>query len=107
MYIRSTGSSGTSSINFDIYDSTGLFVDTLFSTSTLSVSGNSGTNVMVGQQDVNTTPVNIALNIGGHTVDYGTLNLTTLLAGYVLVPRIETNGVDAFNMTFNLKLQEL
>jgi hypothetical protein len=107
MYIRSTGSSSASAINFDVYDSTGVFVNSLFDLQTLTISGNNGVNVMVGKQDVNLTPSNIALNTSGHTVDYGTLNLTTLLAGYTLVPQIEANGLNAFNMTFNLKLQEL
>jgi len=107
MYIRSTGSSGTSSLNCAVYTSSGTLVGDLFSSGSLSISGNSGTNVIVGKQDVNGTEAFIDFNTGGHTVDNGSLNITTLLEGYVLVPYIEDNAVSAYNMTFNLKLQEL
>jgi len=107
MYIRNTGTSGESSFNCKVYDSTGSLVGDLFSAGSLAISGNNGTNVVVGKQDINGTPAFINFNTGGHTTDSGSLNITTLLAGYVLVPYIESNGTSAYNMTFNLKLQEI
>ena len=108
--IRAAGSSGTSSFNVAVYDSAGAFVNNLFGSgaNALSVSGNSGTNVVIGKNGVNTgSPSNISTNTAGHTVFLGALNLTTLLAGYVLVPYIVDNAVDAYNMNFNLRCKEL
>ena len=96
MAIRSTGSSGTNSFNVAVYDSAGAFVNNLFGSggNALSVTGSNGTNVIVG-----------------HTAFSGTLNLgttvTPLLAGYVLVPYIVSNGVSALNLNFSTRIKEI
>lgn len=110
MAIRDTGSSGTNSFNIAVYDNTGAFVNNLFGSggNALQISGNNGQNVLAGRKDLTTvTPGNILINTAGHTIQQGNLQLTTLLAGYVLVPFIVSNGKTAINMQFKLRLKEL
>lgn len=109
-----SGTSGTSSFNIAVYDSSGSFVNNLFGSggNALSISGGNGTNVIVGKNGVDTaTPTNFAVNTSGHTVYHGNLNLGTeispLLAGYVLVPYIVSHGTKAYNMNFSLRCKEL
>lgn len=109
-----TGSSGTNSFNIAVYDNTGAFVNNLFGSggNALSVSGSNGTTVVIGKNKVDTaTPQNVTVNTAGHTTFLGGLNLGTeanpLLAGYVLVPYIIDNGLDAYNMNFSLRCKEL
>lgn len=109
-----SGKSGTSSFNIAVYNSSGGFVNNLFGSggNALSISGSNGTNVIVGKNGVDTaTPSNFAVNTAGHTVFHGNLNLGTevspLLAGYVLVPFIVSNGDEAYNMNFSLRCKEL
>lgn len=105
--IQFTGISGTSGFNIGVYDETGAFVNDLFVTP-ISISGNSGTRVLIGQKNVDTlAPANITINNAGHTVVIPVLNLTTLLAGYMLVPRITGFAQRARNMHFKLRLKEL
>jgi hypothetical protein len=104
--VRASGSSGTSAFNVAVYDNTGGFVNNLFS-SPISISGSSGTNVLIGKKDVDGTPSNFSVNAGGHTTNYGTLTMTEFLSGYVLVPFIVSNGASAYNIFFNIKLKEL
>lgn len=109
--IRSTGSSGTTQFNLAVYDSLGVFVNNLFSTAP-SISGNNGVNVVIGREGLTTlSPSAFATNTGGHTIDQGTLSLgitsAELLAGYILVPFIVSNAEWAYNLTFNLRLEEL
>jgi hypothetical protein len=108
MAIRGTGSSGTNSFNIAVYDDLGAFVGNLFNAGggALSVSGNNGTNVVIGKKGVDETPSNISVNTGGHSVTHGVLNITTLLAGYVLVPFVVSSGVGAIHLNFNLKCRE-
>jgi hypothetical protein len=106
MSVRASGSSGTSAFNVAVYDNTGGFVNNLFS-SPISISGSSGTNVLIGKKDVDGTPSNFSVNAGGHTTNYGTLTMTEFLSGYVLVPFIVSNGASAYNIFFNIKLKEL
>lgn len=110
MSIRSTGTSGTNSFNVAVYDNTGAFVGNLFGSggNALSVTGSNGTNVIVGKNGVDTlTPTNILINTSGHTAFTGTLNITQLEAGYVLVPYIVSNGVKALNLNFSLRCKEV
>lgn len=109
MAVQFTGNSGTSRFNAAIYDSAGGFVNNLFgaTASGLTISGNNGTNIVVGKKNISTAPVNISGNIAGHTVQYGNLNVTTLLAGYIVVPFIEGNANRARHLTFSMKLKEI
>lgn len=109
-----SGSSGTSSFNVAVYDNTGAFVNTLFGSggNALSISGSNGTNVVIGKNKVETnSPQNFTVNTAGHTVFLGGLNLGTvanpLLAGYVLVPYVVSNGNNAYNMNLRLRCKEL
>jgi hypothetical protein len=108
--LRKAGTSSTSAFNVAVYDSAGSFVNNLFGTggNALSISGNNGTNVVVGKKGLDTvTPSNILINNAGHTVFPGNLNLTTLLAGYVLVPFVVSNATNAYNLNFKLRLKEI
>lgn len=108
--IRKTGTANTSAFNIAVYDNTGAFVNNLFGTggNALSISGNNGTNVLIGKKGVDTvTPSNILINNAGHTVFNGNLNITSLLAGYMLVPFIVSNARDAYNLHFKMRLKEL
>ena len=107
MYIRDTGSSGTSSMNANVHSSNGTLLGTLFGANSLSMSGSNGQDVLLGVEDVDTIPVNFDANTTAHTIGYGTLNFPTFDAGDYIVPFIEGGGKDAFNLTFNLKIQEL
>ena len=108
--IHKTGTAGVTSFNVNVYDNTGAFVNTLFGSggNALSISGSNGTNVVVGKQRLDTaSPANILVNTAGHSVFTGNLNLTTLLAGYVLVPYIVSHGTDTLNLNFGLRCKEL
>lgn len=105
--IATTGTSGTSAFNCRVYDAGGTFLNNLFGSSTLSISGNSGTSVIIGKKSIETTPTTFTNGkTGGHTISYGTLNFTVLPAGYTLEPFIENNASGAFNLMFNIKLKE-
>jgi len=108
--MHKSGSGGTNSFNVAVYDATGAFVNNLFGSggNALAVSSSNGTNVVVGKNGVDTaTPSNVLVNTAGHTFFTGTLNITTLLAGYVLVPFIVSSGDDALNGNFSLRCKEL
>ena len=107
--LRRAGSGGTSSFNVAVYDDQGAFINNLFGSgaNALSISGNNGTNVLIGKKDVDTvSPSNILINNSGHTVYTGNLNLTTLAAGSILVPYIVSNATNAHNLHFRLRLKE-
>lgn len=105
MSIRSTGSVGSNAFNVAMYNSSGTFVGNLFTTA-ISMSGSNGTNVLAGKKNIQSSPTNFDINKGVHTIVYGTLSLTTIPAGYMLVPFIVDSAVSAYNLFFNLKLQE-
>lgn len=106
--LHRTGSSGTTDLNVAIYDSAGSFVTNLFGSgaNALSVTGSNGINTVIGKNGVDTaTPTNILTNTAGHTVFTGTPNITTLLAGYVLIPFVNSGAVDALNANLSLRLK--
>jgi hypothetical protein len=110
--LRKTGSQDTTIFNCKVYDSTGAFVGNLFGSggNALSISGSSGTDVIVGKKEVDTiTPTNVSVNTAGHTVFNGNVNILdkTLLAGYYLVPFLEEAALDAYHLNFDLRLKEL
>tara|TARA_R110000868_G_C10972634_1_gene770650 strand:+ start:30871 stop:31446 length:576 start_codon:yes stop_codon:yes gene_type:complete len=108
--LRSSGASGINSFNVAVYDSTGAFINNLFGSgaNALQISGSNGTNVVVGRKDLDqVSPSNILINNGGHTVQVGALNLTTIPAGSMLVPFVVSNGSNAINLHFKLRLKEL
>ncbi len=104
-----SGSSGTNSFNVAIYDNGGAFVDNLFGTTTsrLLISGSNGTRIVVGvDRNDQKNIVNFNTNTAGHTFQYGDLNLTTLLPGYILVPFVENGGASARSIGFKMKIRE-
>jgi hypothetical protein len=104
--IGDSGSSGSNTINFDIYDDGGNYVNTLFGSGAnrCLISGANGSNVIVGQNliDLSTR----AINTAGHTIQYGVLNLTTIPAGYYLVPYVESFSISARSIRMNIRLRE-
>lgn len=107
MAISYTGDSDTSYVNARVYDSLGGFKNTLFASTSLSISGSNGSNVVIGKKNITSTPSDITNNTGGHIVSTGTLNLTQLSAGDIVVPFIEGAANRARNLTFSLKLEEI
>lgn len=101
-----TGSSGSNVFNFAIYDDSGAFVNNLFGTGANRslISGSNGANVLIGRNIDSATTFNT--NTAGHTIQYGNLSVTTLLAGYILVPFVETFATSARSIRFRMKLRE-
>lgn len=106
MSIRDTGSGGSNIFNVAVYNDLDAFVGNLFGSGAnrILISGSNGTNVIAGKTIDSGGDVDFDNNAGGHTIQYGTLNITTLLKGYYLIPFIESNGTSARNLYFNLKL---
>lgn len=104
MSIVDTGSSGSNTFNFAVYDDAGDFVSNLFggTTNRILVSGSNGTDVFIGRDVAGSTT--FKLNDAGHTVQFGNLNLTTLLAGYYIVPFVENFATSARSLNFKLRL---
>lgn len=104
--LRDTGSAGNNAINFSIKDNTGAVVGDLFGSGAnqLIISGSSGTDVLIGRDVTNATT--FSTNIAGHTVQYGTLNYTTLQAGWILIPKVELFGTSARSARLRLRIRE-
>lgn len=110
MAVHKSGSADQSEINIKVYDQNGAYVNDLFGSGVNqpSISGGNGTNVLIGKKGIDTaTPSNIQINTAGHSIQIGVLNLTTLLAGYMLVPYIVDHGTGAHNATLDLRLKEI
>ena len=102
--LNKSGTSGSVQFNANVYDETGALVNTLFS-SAISVSGNNGIRVGVKRDVENTTTFSV--NDAGHTINFGTLNLTALFKNYTIAPFIVGGKNGAKNLNFNLKLKEV
>ena len=104
--LRDTGSAGTNALNFQIKDNTGAVVGDLFGSGAnqLTISGSSGTDVLIGRDVTNAST--FATNIAGHTVQYGVLNYTTLQAGWMLIPKVESFGTSARSARLRLRIKE-
>lgn len=110
MSIRSGGSSGNNAFNIGVYDESGSFITNLFGSGSnrILISADSQSNVIVGKKNLDTTPENIEVNTGSTTtVQYGTLNISTIPAGYMLIPFVDSNGTNARNLFFSMRLGEL
>lgn len=95
------GSSGTSSINFEVYNASNVLVGNLFSVEP-SIDSAAGDRAVVGR---NITDSNDITNGVGNRV-VGTLNLTVLPAGYSIRAVLSSAQTDARNLNFTLELQE-
>jgi hypothetical protein len=93
-------------INFEVYDASGLFVNNLFGSGANQcfISGDNGANVLIGRDVLNASVFDV--NTASHTIQYGNLNLTTLQAGYLLVPFVEDFANSARSINFTLRIQE-
>lgn len=105
--LDSSGSSGDTTFNVAIYDDTGTFVNNLFGATTdrLLISGSSGSRVVIGRDITNSETFDT--NAGGHTIQYGGVNLTSLSAGYILVPFVEEFATNARSFRFNMRIREV
>ena len=106
MSVAYSGTSSTNGINMAVYDDAGAFVNNLFGAggAAIRISGNSGNNVLLSYDVVNSSGA--TTNAGGHTIQFGTLNLTTLQPGYILVPSIEAFGSGARSIRFVMHMRE-
>lgn len=105
MYVRNNGVSGSNILNFQIKDTAGGVIGNLFGSGAdrLLIGTNTAkTDSLIGK--IVETDTNYSNNVSGLTVQYGDLNYTTLLDGWLLVPFIESNGKNAYNMTFKMAL---
>ena len=106
--LGSTGASGINALNIKVYDSAGNFVNDLFSTSAEpSILSPSNVNNSYVGYNVDTASNIESSNLGTATVNYGTLNLTTLEEGYQLVGEVVSNASAALNAVLILTIQRL
>lgn len=96
----SGGTSGTTAVNFDVYDETGSLLGDLFSTPP-SLSSAAGDRTVVGRDVDNSTDIEAG---AGKVV--GALNYTSLDEGWSIVPKLVTAQVDAQNLFFDLVVKE-
>ena len=110
MSVFYTGNGGSNIFNCAIYDSAGAFVNNLFGSGAnrIIIGGQNKNRVVLGRDAIDTvSPTTFETNTTGVTIQYGNLNVTTLLAGWILVPFVEGNGVNARNLVFNMRLKEI
>lgn len=94
------GTSGTSAVNFEVYDETNTLLGDLFSTPP-SIDSAAGNRAIVGRDVQASTDI-----LAGSNKVVGTLNYTTLNAGWSLVPKITSAQVRGRNLNFDLIVQE-
>lgn len=105
MGIGTTGSSVANSLNAKIYDETGAFVNNLFNTAPSVLTPSSKSNSFIGRDLSNVTT--ISGNLSGATTNFGTLNVTILEEGWVVVGTIVSNASNALNANLQITLQRL
>ena len=103
--IRFNGASGNNIINAEIRDEDGLLIGNLFGAGgdRLLIVGNNKTNILLGRDVENAAIFSNNIGVGSH--QYGVLNFTTLLSGWMLIPFIEANGPEAINAKLKLRLR--
>lgn len=104
-YMRYNGASGNNGINAEIRDQDGLLVGNLFGggLDSLQMPANNRTDVIIGKDLI--LAQNFSNNIGTAIPQYGDLNFTTLLAGWMIIPFIENNGVNARNAKLKIRMR--
>jgi hypothetical protein len=106
--IGSTGASTANALNVKVYDEDGNFVNDLF-TSTFEPSILTASNIdnaYIGRDEVANTNLN-STNVSAETLNYGTINLTTLEEGYQLIGEVITRGSGGKHADLTLILQRL
>ena len=102
--VLDSGSSGTSRINFAVYDDSFAFIDNIFSTGDEpSITGANGT-CLIGTDLISLSDYKIQ-NVA-HTTDNGTVSLSTLQGGYILIPRITSFSTSARSIRLKLYTRE-
>ena len=101
--VLDSGSSGETAINFFIYNDAGSYVGNLFFTDPMGITAANNT-CLVGY-DVDAAS-SYTFELAAHTTDPGTLNITTLNAGYVLLPFVQTFATSARSLRFRLYIRE-
>lgn len=94
------GSSGTSAVNFEVYDDLNVLQGDLFSTAP-SIASSVGDRGVIGRDVENATDINPGT---GKVV--GSLNYTSFPAGWSILPKLESAQADAANLAFELVLKE-
>lgn len=94
------GTSGVTEVNFDVYDDTNQLLGDLFSAPP-SIASSVGNGGVVGYNVETSSDINAG---AGKAV--GTLNYTTLGAGWSIVPKLTDSQVDAQNLFFQLNVKE-
>lgn len=94
------GTSGTSAVNFEVYDETNTLLGDLFSVEP-SIDSSVGDRGVIGRDVENSADINAG---AGKIV--GTLNYTQLDAGWSLLPKITGAQVEGANLLFELVTKE-
>lgn len=104
--ISDTGSSGNTTFNVAIYDSTGALTTNLFGSGAnrVLISGSNGTDVLVGRDIAGGTTFD--LNSVGHTIQYGTNNVVSITGGSYIVAFVESFATSARSLNFKLRLRD-
>jgi hypothetical protein len=107
MSIGKTIDSGNNCLNFRVYDENGAFINNLFGSGANRILFNAANKnrIIVGYDLDRDEP--IAVNLTGSTFQYGNLQLTTLNAGWSLVPFIENSTMDSQDKRIEVRLREL
>lgn len=105
--VDEAGISGNTSFNIGVYDADNVFIDDLFSTD-VQIGAGAKSGVVVGQEIITTGNVEIKENTGALVVNVGVLNGgVSLLKGYKLRAKLNSNAKDAKTMRFNLSLRRI
>ena len=105
--LLANGANNDNVINFKIIDSAGNFVNNLFGSGAnrLLIGNNIAGSEMTIARDLENSITN-TVNLTGITFQEGTLNVSTLLAGYCLIPFVESYGDNARSARFILDIRE-
>lgn len=95
-----SGSSGTCSVNFSVYDETYTYINELFSTVDVPRITAAGGLCLIGKDVLTNTDYKVESN--AHSTDTGSLNITTIQGGYIIVGRV--NGFSTSARSIRLKL---
>ena len=102
--VLDTGSSGTCSVNFNVYDDTYAFISELFSNVDVPRITAAGGTCLIGKDVLTNTDYKVEST--AHTTDTGSLNLTTLDAGSVVIASVKTFATSARSIRLKLYVRE-
>jgi hypothetical protein len=99
--VVNAGSSGSNEVNFDVYDENNILLGNLFSVAP-SIASGAGNRAVIGRDVENSLDI-----LSGPNKVSGTLNYTTLGAGWSIVPKLTNAQVDSRHLFFELILKEV